>query len=208
MMNELTANFLLDCCVPAEELKTNFRINFIRFSLSDYHKIRTEEVLSYAFYPTRFGEVIIGSTSIGICYLHFVKDRKEAERNFKAYFPDCAWKEEETKQHKIALKIINEDEWPEMLNLQVKGTDFQYKVWRGITKIALGQLTTYSELAKNIGVANGSRAVGSAIGSNEIAYLIPCHRIIQKTGKMTGFRWGDGVKYNLLMNELVEKNKI
>ena len=93
------------------------------------------------------------------------------------------------------------------LNLQVKGTDFQYKVWRGITKIALGNITTYSELAKNIGIASGSRAVGSAIGSNEIAYLIPCHRIIQKTGKMTGFRWGDDIKYHLLIHELIKNEE-
>lgn len=202
MMNELTTKFLLDSCVLAEDLKTNFRINFSRFSLSDYHKIRTEEFLSYAFYTTRFGEVIIGSTAVGICYLHFVNDRVKEEKDFKAYFSDCVWKEEETKQHQIALKIINEDQWPDMLHLQVKGTDFQYKVWRGITKIALGQITTYSELAKNIGVTNGARAVGSAIGTNEIAYLIPCHRIIQKTGKLAGFRWGDDIKTKLLIDEL------
>jgi len=204
MIDQLTAKFLIERCVPADELKTNFRINFSRFSLRDYHKIRTDEVLSYAFYLTRFGLVLIGSTSVGICYLHFVTDKAKAELDFKLFYPDCNLVNQENKQHQIALKIINEDEWPEMLNLQVKGTDFQYKVWRGLTKIPYGTITTYSELAKNIGIEGSARAVGSAIGANEIAYLIPCHRVIQKTGKLAGFRWGESIKEQLLKFELNE----
>lgn len=119
------------------------------------------------------------------------------------FFPDCNWQQKESKQHQIALNIINENKWPECLNLKVKGTDFQYKVWRALTKIEIGKITTYSELAKNMGINGGSRAVGSAIGMNEIAYLIPCHRVIQKTGKLAGFRWGEGLKSKLLITELI-----
>ncbi|WP_230466737.1 methylated-DNA--[protein]-cysteine S-methyltransferase [Faecalibacter macacae] len=171
--------------------------------IKDYYKFRTENVISYEFYMTRFGQIIIGSTSDGICYLHFINDEILAEQNFKLYFSDCNISKQESSQHKIALQIIEHNIWPEMLNLQVKGTDFQYKIWRGLTKIQSGQITTYSELAKNLGIEGASRAVGSAIGTNEIAYLIPCHRVVQKTGKLAGFRWGEDLKVKLLQTELL-----
>ena len=203
MKQEINPKFLISRFVDSEQLKTNFNINFNSLKISDYYKIRTENVILYAFYNTRFGQVIIGSTLDGICYLHFVNDEILAVQNFKSYFSDCNISNQETAQHKIALTIIEHNVWPEMLNLQVKGTDFQYKVWRGLTKINLGDITTYSELAKNLGIDGSSRAVGSAIGANEIAYLIPCHRVIQKTGKLSGFRWGDATKRRILENELL-----
>lgn len=202
MQKELTGPFLLSRCVESDDLKTNFRINFHRFRLGDYYQIKTENYIAYNFYDTSFGELLIGNTEIGVCYLHFVKDRIEAFNNFRAFFPDCRLIQEENTTHQMVLGIIIKDEWPEMLNLQVKGTDFQYKVWRGLTKIQRGTITTYSELAKNIGIEGSARAVGTAIGANEIAFLIPCHRVIQKTGKLTGFRWGDLVKIKLLQKEL------
>ena len=204
MKQDLSIKFLISRCVEATELKTNFGINFNRFYLGDYYKIKTDEYLAYNFYVTRFGRILVANTLKGICYLHFVYDDDKAEKEFKAFFPDCAFKNESTKEHTIALDIINENKWPEMLNLQVKGTDFQYKVWRGLTKIAFGQITTYSELGNNISMEKASRAIGSAIGANEIAYLIPCHRVIQKTGKLAGFRWGDPLKKRMLEKELLD----
>lgn len=208
MIQDLNVKFLISKCVESTDLHTNFKINFSRFYLGDYYKIKTEEYLAYNFYITRFGKIIVANTDKGICYLHFVNDEDEAYSNFRSFFPDCELKREESLEHKIALNIINENKWPEILNIHVKGTDFQYKVWRGLTKIAFGQLTTYSELGKNINMEKAARAIGSAIGSNDIAYLIPCHRVIQKTGKISGFRWGDLLKYKLLkieLSEVVEK---
>lgn len=204
MKQDLSVKYLISRCVDATELKTNFKINFNRFYLGDYYKIKTDEYLAYNFYDTRFGRIIVANTLKGICYLHFVYDDLKAENEFKAFFPDCAFQQELTKEHTMALDIINENKWPEMLNLQVKGTDFQYKVWRGLTKIAFGQITTYSELGNNISMEKASRAIGSAIGANEIAYLIPCHRVIQKTGKLAGFRWGDPLKKRMLEKELLD----
>lgn len=203
MLQELNSKFLISKFVDSEELITNFKISFNSLKIKDYYKFRTENVISYEFYMTRFGQIIIGSTSYGICYLHFINDEILAEQNFKLYFSDCNISKQESSQHKIALQIIEHNIWPEMLNLQVKGTDFQYKIWRGLTKIQSGQITTYSELAKNLGIEGASRAVGSAIGANEIAYLIPCHRVVQKTGKLAGFRWGEDLKVKLLQTELL-----
>lgn len=205
MLQELNPKFLISRFSTSEELKTNFSINYNAFNLKDFQKYVTEKMISYEFYTTKFGRVIIGSTELGICYLHFIKDEILAEKNIKNYFSDCNITQCEDFQHKIALNIIEHNIWPEMLNLQVRGTDFQYKIWRGLTKIQFGQITNYSELAKNLGIEGASRAVGSAIGANEIAYLIPCHRVIQKTGKLSGFRWGDELKEKFLLNELFEK---
>jgi len=204
MKQDLSVKYLISRCVDATALKTNFKINFNRFYLGDYYKIKTDEYLAYNFYDTRFGRIIIANTLKGICYLHFVYDDVKAEKDFKSFFPDCSFRQELTATHTIALEIINENKWPEMLNLQVKGTDFQYKVWRGLTKIAYGQITTYSELGKNISMEKASRAIGSAIGANDIAYLIPCHRVIQKTGKLNSFRWGDPLKKRMLEKELLD----
>lgn len=202
MSQDLNQKFLISRFVESEDLKTNFKINFTRFNIKEYYKLSTEESVFYEFYICKYGKVIIGSTAVGICYLHFVDDEILAEKAFKSLFFDCNILKQKEKLHQTVLKIMDENKWPDMLTLQVKGTDFQYKVWRGLTKIALGQIITYSELAKNIGVEGSARAVGTAIGCNEIAFLIPCHRVVQKTGKLAGFRWGDDVKYKLLQNEL------
>jgi AraC family transcriptional regulator, regulatory protein of adaptative response / methylated-DNA-[protein]-cysteine methyltransferase len=76
------------------------------------------------------------------------------------------------------------------LTLFVKGTDFQLRVWRALLRIPSGQLTTYGQLASAIGAPSAARAVGSAVGSNELAWLIPCHRVIRQTGATGEYRWG------------------
>ena len=71
------------------------------------------------------------------------------------------------------------------------GTNFQIKVWEALLKIPAGSVTTYESLGQNLGLPRGARAIGSAVGNNRIAYLIPCHRVIRKTGGMGGYRWGE-----------------
>lgn len=90
-----------------------------------------------------------------------------------------------------ALHIFTHD-WtkPNQIKLHLKGTDFQLKVWQALLKIPLGQLTTYGAIADKIENKNASRAVGTAIGSNPVAFLIPCHRVIQATGIIGGYMWG------------------
>jgi AraC family transcriptional regulator of adaptative response/methylated-DNA-[protein]-cysteine methyltransferase len=73
----------------------------------------------------------------------------------------------------------------------LKGTDFQLKVWETLLKIPMGRLSTYHNIAEQIGSPKASRAVGTAIGSNPVAFLIPCHRVIQSSGKIGGYMWGN-----------------
>ncbi|WP_322969624.1 methylated-DNA--[protein]-cysteine S-methyltransferase [Faecalibacter sp. LW9] len=202
MSIDLTPQFLKERFSESEDLKTNFKINYNRFQPKNYYKHYSEDYISFALYPSPYGDIIIGSVSDGICYLHFVENPKQAIENFKHFFFDCNLRDEKTDQQQIALRIVTENQWPEMVKIYAKGTDFQYEVWRALTKIKFGQITTYSELAKIMGVKSASRAVGSAIGANEIAYLIPCHRVVQKTGKLSGFRWGEALKAEILKHEL------
>jgi AraC family transcriptional regulator of adaptative response/methylated-DNA-[protein]-cysteine methyltransferase len=89
--------------------------------------------------------------------------------------------------------FIFQNDWSKLpeIKLHLKGTDFQLKVWENLLKIPMGSLSTYGNLAEKIGNPNASRAVGTATGNNPVAYLIPCHRVIQSTGNLGGYRWGN-----------------
>nr|WP_255785007.1 MGMT family protein [Membranihabitans maritimus] len=91
------------------------------------------------------------------------------------------------------------------IKLHLKGSAFQLKVWETLLKTPFGKLTTYGNLAKQIDSPSASRAVGSAVGANPAAYLIPCHRVIRSTGKMDGYRWGDARKKAIIGWEAVRE---
>jgi AraC family transcriptional regulator, regulatory protein of adaptative response / methylated-DNA-[protein]-cysteine methyltransferase len=96
-----------------------------------------------------------------------------------------------TRYNKIHCRIFHNDrDKLSGIKLHLKGTDFQLKVWESLLKIPLGKLSTYKDIAKQIGCPKASRAVGTAIGCNPVAYLIPCHRVIQSTGLFDGYHWG------------------
>jgi len=147
-------------------------------------------VIDYGFGESPFGDVIIASTSKGICYIAFEQDPVKAFQNLKIKFPKAEFQHKSTLLQQNALLIFNSD-WTNLpkIKLHLKGTDFQLKVWESLLKIPFGKLSTYGELAYEIGNPNASRAVGTAIGNNPIAYLIPCHRVIQSRGIMGGYMW-------------------
>jgi AraC family transcriptional regulator of adaptative response/methylated-DNA-[protein]-cysteine methyltransferase len=90
----------------------------------------------------------------------------------------------------------------ERLSLLLHGTPFQVQVWQALLRIPRGAVTSYQALANHIGKPNASRAVGTANGANPISYLIPCHRVIRKSGALGGYRWGLGRKLAMLSQEL------
>ncbi|NNP70726.1 methylated-DNA--[protein]-cysteine S-methyltransferase [Acinetobacter sp. Ac_5812] len=147
--------------------------------------------IHYQFAETLFGEVLIASTHKGICALSFVDNRADALQQLTAQFPQAVIIEQiDTFQHS-ALALFQKDQ-PQLaeIKLHLKGTEFQLKVWQSLLKIPMGQLATYGELAKAIEHPKAARAVGTAIGSNPVAFLIPCHRVIQSTGAFGGYEWG------------------
>ncbi len=148
-----------------------------------------------------FGTCHIASTNRGICHLEFSDDGGST-----ISLPDCwsraSLRRDDGEAERLAAKIFNSDKsLKEPLNLLVHGTNFQLMVWRALLKIPGGQLSSYGSLAGKIGSPGASRAVGTACGANPIAYLIPCHRVIQQTGVVKGYRWGETRKKALLAYE-------
>ncbi|NNP73125.1 cysteine methyltransferase [Acinetobacter defluvii] len=155
--------------------------------------------IEYHFAATPFGEVLIASTAKGICAMNFVEQREPALQQLKAQFPNATFSEQQNDLQNSALAIFNLTEHDQaqalpQIKLHLKGTDFQLKVWECLLKIPKGQLSSYGEIAELLGNPKASRAVGTAIGSNPVAFLIPCHRVIQATGALGEYHWGKARK--------------
>jgi AraC family transcriptional regulator of adaptative response/methylated-DNA-[protein]-cysteine methyltransferase len=148
-------------------------------------------IIDFDFYSSPFGEVLIASTSKGICFMAFSDDRELEIRNLKSHFPNADFQRRPHHLHQQALFIFSKDgKEKNQLKLRLNGTEFQLKVWEALLKIPTGNLSTYGAIAQEIENPKASRAVGTAIGCNPIAFLIPCHRIIQSSGEFGGYKWG------------------
>ena len=159
-------------------------------SPAEYKNGGSNLIIDYSFDTTPLGEWLIASTKKGICFISFAENRDGAMLELKREFPKAMFSEKQQPIHHAAKKYFNgklKIEAP--IRLHVKGSSFQLKVWEALLSIPEGRLTTYSSIAKHINQPKASRAVGSAIGSNHIALLIPCHRVIQSTGLIGGYKW-------------------
>ncbi len=147
--------------------------------------------INYNFAESPFGNLIVGSTARGICCMAFHEDEQLALADLQRKFPNATLNHQSDHLQASALQIFQND-WSKMpgIKLHLKGTDFQLKVWEALLKIPMGGLSTYGSIAEQIDSPKASRAVGTAIGSNPIAFLIPCHRVIQSTGNFGGYMWG------------------
>jgi AraC family transcriptional regulator, regulatory protein of adaptative response / methylated-DNA-[protein]-cysteine methyltransferase len=147
--------------------------------------------ICFSFGESPFGKIIVASTAKGICYMAFTEDVTSAIAIMQNHFPNACFRREVDSAQQNALSIFTSD-WTkiEHIKLHLKGTDFQLKVWETLLKIPMGQLTTYGTIASKLNNPNASRAVGTAIGSNPVAFLIPCHRVIQANGEIGGYMWG------------------
>lgn len=147
--------------------------------------------INYSFAESPFGNIVAASTNKGICYLAFADDESNALNALKHKFPNAKYKQITDLFQQNALFIFSQNwENPNEIKLHLKGTDFQLKVWEALLKIPTGQLTTYGKIAKNIEKPSASRAVGTATGANPVAFLIPCHRVIQSSGIIGDYHWG------------------
>ena len=147
--------------------------------------------INYSFAETPFGNIIVASTTKGICHLAFADDEKDALQQLQSQFPNARFKQVVDTIQQNALFIFIQD-WKDLskIKLHLKGTPFQIKVWEALLKIPMGDVSTYSGIANTINNPNASRAVGTAIGDNPVAFLIPCHRVIRSTGDFGQYHWG------------------
>lgn len=121
----------------------------------------------------------------------FYEEENRALSNLKSHFPGASFLEKTDGMQLSALDIFRyEPSEINQLKLHLKGSEFQLKVWETLLKIPSGKLATYGMIANKIDKPKASRAVGTAIGSNPVAFLIPCHRVIQSTGAFGGYMWG------------------
>ena len=147
--------------------------------------------INYSFAESPFGNILVASTPKGICHIAFADDEKKALEMLQKTFPNADYKQMVDLVQQNVLYIFTHD-WSKLnqVKLHLKGTEFQLKVWETLLKIPMGQLTTYGNIAKQLQQPNAARAVGTAIGDNPVAFLIPCHRVIQSTGVFGQYHWG------------------
>ena len=151
--------------------------------------------INYSLANSPFGNIIIASTKKGICHLAFYENEDEAKNILFQKFPNATYHHMLDLHQQNALFIFSHD-WSKLdeIKLHLKGTEFQLKVWECLMNIPSGHLTTYGDIAEKIDKPKASRAVGTAIGSNPVAYLIPCHRVIQSSGHFGQYHWGSNRK--------------
>lgn len=147
--------------------------------------------IRYSFAESPFGHILVASTGKGICYLAFHATEEEGLAVLQKKFPNAQVDQMLDMLQQEALFIFQKD-WSRLseIKLHLKGTAFQLKVWEALLRIPLGGLATYGQVAAFINQPGASRAVGSAVGDNPVAFLIPCHRVIQSTGVFGHYHWG------------------
>jgi AraC family transcriptional regulator, regulatory protein of adaptative response / methylated-DNA-[protein]-cysteine methyltransferase len=155
--------------------------------------------IQFSFAESQFGSLLVASTPKGICHIAFADDENQALEALRAQFPRASFHQITDLMQQNALQIFRQDWWQlETVKLHLKGTPFQIKVWETLLKIPLGGLSTYGKIAEQIQIPGASRAVGTAIGSNPVAFIIPCHRVIKSAGEFGNYHWGTTRKTAML----------
>lgn len=163
--------------------------------------------IHYNFSDTLFGRIIIASTKKGVCFLAFSgKEDKEAMATLQQRFPNAAYHHtsDEFQSNALWLFGYKTGQMPS-INLHVKGTPFQIKIWEKLLQIPSGGLMSYGALADN---PKYSHALGAAVGANPVAFIIPCHRAVPASGKFGEYHWGSGRKAAIISWEVAQRGKI
>jgi AraC family transcriptional regulator of adaptative response/methylated-DNA-[protein]-cysteine methyltransferase len=158
--------------------------------------------IQYGFHPTMFGECLLAVTQRGICGLSFVPTGKRMQvlAELRDRWPGAKFSEEPRSTQPYVDRLFSRTRRSSQkpLPLLLKGTNFQIKVWEALMRIPEGSVLSYEDVARTIGNPKASRAVGTAVGDNPIAYIIPCHRVIQQAGVIGNYHWGSARKKALL----------
>lgn len=165
--------------------------------------------IEYGIHDTPFGLCLIGTTERGICWLSFINTMDDARvsiEDMKTHWHNSVFHQNQDITSIFIQQIFHRNtSSPTKLHLFVKGTNFQIKVWDALLKIPTGGVVTYQGIAEEIGSPRAMQAVGSAVGSNHIAYLIPCHRVIRKDGVLGEYRWSATRKKSMIGWEMAKQ---
>lgn len=162
------------------------------------------ERIGYTTADSRFGALIVGATARGLCWLALAASRQEAEASLRAEFPAATLEPDASLDwlvDRAIAEVSGEPSGDAELPLDLRGTAFQLKVWQALRAIPRGATLSYSQLAKQMGFPNSTRAVARACALNRVALVVPCHRVVGVTGSLTGYRWGVERKRQLLEAE-------
>ena len=163
--------------------------------------------VEYGFHETPFGTCLIGVTERGICWLSFVPidgSPKAEMETMKEHWHQSVFRQNQELTKVMTEQIFGDRDAMKKLHLFVKGTNFQVKVWEALLRLPMGSVTTYQGIAEKIENPKAMQAVGSAVGSNHIAYLIPCHRVIRKDGVLGEYRWSAQRKKSIIGWEMAK----
>ena len=180
-------------------------VNLIGVTPKEYREKGKDVRITYGFGESPFGEALIAFTEKGICYLGFIDDNKEQVfQRFQEHWENADLHHDDAKAREYLENIFIKNK---KYNLLVKGTNFQINVWKALLNLPNGVVSTYQDIANYLERPKSVRAVASAIGKNHIGYLIPCHRVIAKSGAMSGYRWGCERKKILIAYESINKEE-
>ncbi|HEY6255895.1 MAG TPA: bifunctional helix-turn-helix domain-containing protein/methylated-DNA--[protein]-cysteine S-methyltransferase [Xanthobacteraceae bacterium] len=150
--------------------------------------------MRYAFHPSPFGNALIMATGRGLAGLAFADPGEERAvlADMQARWPKATYVEDAAGTAPLARRIFDSSKWRPGAPLRVMliGTDFEVRVWETLLKVPMGRLTSYSDIATKIRSPAAARAVGSAVGRNPVSFVVPCHRVVGKSGSLTGYHWG------------------
>ena len=169
--------------------------------------------MAYGIHNTPFGDCLLGVTERGICWMSFIptdEDPSSELAMMKEHWYNSVFHQDQKLTEHFVQQIFSSamrDRSSGKLHLFVKGTNFQINVWRALLKIPLGEVMTYQDIATSIQSPRAMQAVGSAVGSNHIAYLIPCHRVIRKDGILGEYRWTSTRKKSMIGWEMAKADR-
>jgi len=150
--------------------------------------------ISYGFHPSPFGMALIMATERGLAGLAFddADARKSALADMQSRWPKATYVEDTARTAPLARRIFDPKLWraDQPLRVVLIGTDWEVRVWEALLKVPMGRLTTYSDIAAKVCMPAAARAVGAAVGKNPICFVVPCHRVVGKSGALTGYHWG------------------
>ena len=169
-----------------------------------YRKGAEGVVITYGFAQCFLGWVIVAATDRGICAIELGDEPEALSEQVQTRFPNAQLIKADSGFNTLINEVVNFIESPKetlQVPLDIQGTAFQQQVWSILRQIKPGETMSYTEVAERLGNPNAVRAVASACASNKLAVVIPCHRVISKDGKKSGYRWGADRKKRLLESE-------
>ena len=150
--------------------------------------------IRFGFHPSPFGSALVMATERGLAGLAFADPGEEpaALADMKRRWPRATYVEDSARTAAVAKRIFDPTQWQQNKPLRVVliGTDWEVRVWEALMQIPMGRLVTYSDIAGKVRSPAAARAVGAAVGKNPVSFVVPCHRVVGKSGELTGYHWG------------------